>query len=633
MANTELSILVTLKEQVSKDLGRLNSMLVDAQDASRRFATGLGWASAAIGGLGGLAIKTASDLEQTTISFTTMLGSAEKANIFVRDLVDFAKRTPFELRGLQDASKQLLAYGFAQNEVIPNLKALGDIAAGVGMDKLPNLILAFGQVRAATKLTGGDLRQFSEAGVPLLAQLAENFHKTAGEIQEMVSKGKIGFADVQKALMDMSKEGGRFNNLMDNQSKSLGGMISNLKDAWNQFLTQEGAKFIEWAKKVVTYVIDLVQNKLPGWIDTMARLGTALAENKVAIMLIAGAIVGALVPAIWGVIKGLAAMGSELAPFILLGAAIGLLIGIITDLWHTNEGFKNAVISAWNFISTAISDAVQAIKKAIEPVLPTLIALFDSLMQSVRAVWAVFVDLWKILEPVLKPVLEILGKVTIGILVAALNSLAFIIKGVVEVLTFLIQQFTLVVNWIRQQIEGLGALSGVWQAFGALWEAIMNKIATVREMWSGIMDGIRAATETAFEAIKSKVESVINFIQGAIDKLKSASSTASTIGWNAVGILSGGMPMAGPIGGARAGGGPVTGGVPYLVGENGPELFVPSGSGTIMANSTLGSSAGVGGGINVTITGNTISNNLDIRKLADKVGEAIVGRLRQNGRY
>jgi phage-related minor tail protein len=73
--------------------------------------------------------------------------------------------------------------------------------------------------------------------------------------------------------------------------------------------------------------------------------------------------------------------------------------------------------------------------------------------------------------------------------------------------------------------------------------------------------------------------------------------------------------------------------VPYLVGENGPELFVPSGSGTIMANSTLGSSAGVGGGINVTITGNTISNNLDIRKLADKVGEAIVGRLRQNGRY
>uniref|UniRef100_UPI002B1DFA00 tape measure protein n=1 Tax=Pseudomonas atacamensis TaxID=2565368 RepID=UPI002B1DFA00 len=83
---------------------------------------------------------------------------------FTKELTKFAASTPFELKGLETASKQLLAYGFEQKQVLPNLKALGDIAAGVGMDKLPQLILAFGQVKAATRLTGNELRQFTEAG-------------------------------------------------------------------------------------------------------------------------------------------------------------------------------------------------------------------------------------------------------------------------------------------------------------------------------------------------------------------------------------------------------------------------------------------------------------------------------------
>lgn len=82
-----------------------------------------------------------------------MIGSAKEADSFVKDMISFAAKTPFEIKGLETASKQLLAYGFNQKEVLPNLKNLGDIAAGVGMDKLPQLILAFGQVKAATKLT------------------------------------------------------------------------------------------------------------------------------------------------------------------------------------------------------------------------------------------------------------------------------------------------------------------------------------------------------------------------------------------------------------------------------------------------------------------------------------------------
>lgn len=625
MPNTELSILVSLKEQVTKDLNRINAALSDAQDASRRFAVGLGVAAGAIGTIGGLALKAASDIEQTKISFTTMLGSAEKADAFVRDLIDFAKKTPFELQGLQDASKQLLAFGFTQNEVIPNLKALGDIASGVGMDKLPNLILAFGQVRAATKLTGGDLRQFTEAGVPLLAQLAANFHTTAAEIQEMVSKGKIGFADVQKALMDMSKEGGKFNNLMENQSKSLGGMVSNLKDAWAQFLTQEGMRLIEWAKQVVTLLVDIVQNRLPAWIDAIQRAGTALASNKEALIIIAGAIVGALIPAVLGVVQAFAAWVAVLGPFALIGAAIAALVALVIDLWQTNERFRTTVIAVWNAVSSAIRDAVDTVKKAIEPVLPALEAMFDSLVGAVKELWGAFTDLWKLLEPLLKPVLEILGRVTIALLIAALYALAAALRVIVEVVTVIIQIFTTVVSWIREQIGAVSNLSGVWQSFGALWDEIMKRISGVGAVWSGIMDTVRSATEQAFDAIKSKVDSVISFVESALNRIKSAYNSITSFASSAVSGLG--------FGGARATGGPVSGGTAYLVGENGPELFVPSTSGSIIANSVLGSPVGVGGGVNVTVTGNTISSDLDMRKLADSVGQEIVKRLRQNGRY
>jgi len=88
-------------------------------------------------------------------------------------MTNFAKKTPFTLQGLENETKKLLAYGISQKEVMADLKVLGDIAAGVGMDKLPNLTLAYGQVRAAGRLTGMELRQFTEAGVPLLEELSK----------------------------------------------------------------------------------------------------------------------------------------------------------------------------------------------------------------------------------------------------------------------------------------------------------------------------------------------------------------------------------------------------------------------------------------------------------------------------
>lgn len=203
--------------------------------------------SAAVGYL----LNKAGENEQTKIAFETMLGSAELAEQKLNELKEFALKTPFELVGLQDAAKRLMAYGFEADKLIPTISALGDISSGVGKDKLPLLILALGQVRAAGKLTGMELRQFTENGVPMLEQLSKTLGKPVKEIQAMVSKGKIGFGDVEKALFSLTQEGGRFFNLMEKQSHSLLGMFSNFQDWLGMLAVDIGNDLLPLAKELL----------------------------------------------------------------------------------------------------------------------------------------------------------------------------------------------------------------------------------------------------------------------------------------------------------------------------------------------------------------------------------------------
>jgi tape measure domain-containing protein len=214
-------------------------------------------AAAAIGFAGINVIKAGARFEQTQIAFETMLGSAEQAKKTLADLSQFASTTPFELEQLEESSKRLLAYGTAADDLLPTLKMLGDITAGVGMEKLPQLTLAFGQVQAATKLTGAELRQFSEAGVPLLGTLAEQLGKTEAEIIDMVSEGTIGFDQMKAALGSLTGEGGKFQDLMAKQATSLGGLWSNLKDQISLTARVLGTELLPYVKPVVENMIAL----------------------------------------------------------------------------------------------------------------------------------------------------------------------------------------------------------------------------------------------------------------------------------------------------------------------------------------------------------------------------------------
>lgn len=348
--------------------------------ASRRFALGMTAVGVAVGGLGYKMISAAADMEQTKIAFETMLGSGQAADKFIRDLTDFAKRTPFEMKGLEDASKKLLAFGIESKNVIPDLKSLGDIAAGVGSEKLPFLINAFGQVRAKGRLMGQELLQFTEAGVPLAEELAKSFGKTTAEIQDMISKGQVGFEDVRNALKNLTGESGRFNNLMDKQADSLKGMVSNLSDAWDIFLRGEGAALIDWSKKFVQAATNIVQNVLPEWIAKIKAMITFFQEHTTVLYIVAGAIMGALVPAVMSAAASFAALAISLAPFLLAGAIVGGIVAGIVWIVKNWDMLKKKAIAIWG----AIKDFIV---KAVTFLIDTQMAKWKLLAQAVKVIW------------------------------------------------------------------------------------------------------------------------------------------------------------------------------------------------------------------------------------------------------
>lgn len=257
--STEVSVLWKLFEQLWNRIWWRTGSLVSWLWQAKWMAWWLSWALttlatwAILAGVTTLwtkAIMLADGFEQASISFEVMLWSEEKAINLLKDLSQFAKQSPFELLGIRQSAKQLLAFGIDAENLIPTLKVLGDVASGTGTG-LDRIAYAFWQVRAAWRLTGNELRQFTEAWVPLIDELAKLFWVTAWEIKEMVSEWTVWFNDVQQAFVNMTSEWGKFFNMMERQTTTLSGKISNLKDKFNQLLEETWWSLTPFAKIVV----------------------------------------------------------------------------------------------------------------------------------------------------------------------------------------------------------------------------------------------------------------------------------------------------------------------------------------------------------------------------------------------
>lgn len=178
-------------------------------------------------------VQVRGQFQQLEIAFETMLGSKSKAHELMQQMEETAAKTPFDLDDVANGAKQLLAYGESADKVNDTLVRLGNIASGLSLP-LNDIVYLYGTTMVQGRLYAADVRQFTGRGIPLVKELAKMYGVTADEINNMVSAGKIGFPDVQKVLNKLTDEGGQFYNLMEKQSKSLTGMISNLGDTWDQ---------------------------------------------------------------------------------------------------------------------------------------------------------------------------------------------------------------------------------------------------------------------------------------------------------------------------------------------------------------------------------------------------------------
>lgn len=211
-----------------------------------------------------------SQFQQLEISFTTMLGSEQKAGALMNQLVQTAAKTPFDMSSITNGAKQLLAYGTAANEVNDILVHLGDISAGLNVP-LNDLVYLYGTTMSQGRMYTVDLRQFMGRGIPMAEELGKIMGKTTQEVQQAVTDGKVGADLVKKAIINMTEEGGKFGGLMEKQSTTLQGKWSNIGDSVDQMFNELGKK----SQGIFGTGLDLISSLVDNWETLVKTIGSA----------------------------------------------------------------------------------------------------------------------------------------------------------------------------------------------------------------------------------------------------------------------------------------------------------------------------------------------------------------------
>lgn len=232
-------------------------------------------------------VNVRGQFQQLEIAFSTMLKSKEKADKLMSELVDIAAKTPFDLQGVASSAKQMIAYGSSAENVGDELVMLGNVAAGVG-SQLSEIAYLYGTLRTQGRAYAVDIRQFAGRGIPIYEELSKVLGVTKDEVSGLVKEGKVGFKEVEQAFKNMTSESGIYYNLMQEQSKSLTGQLSNLGDAWDTMLNEIGKDTQGIASAGISGLKGLIENYetvgkiLIGLIATYGTYKTALIVVRIA---------------------------------------------------------------------------------------------------------------------------------------------------------------------------------------------------------------------------------------------------------------------------------------------------------------------------------------------------------------
>lgn len=215
-----------------------------ASQLAKMSAVGVGAGVAGVAGLAAWSVKLAAEAEQAQVSFEVMLGSLGEARAMLADINKFGAATPFSTAGLTEASKTLLNFGVAGDQVMPVLDALSNVAAG-NEQRMKQLALVYGQISSSGRLMGQDLMQLINAGFNPLTSISKRTGESMAELKKRMEAGALGLGEVQQAFVDATSKGGQFYQMNEKQSRTLIGRISTLRDEVSLMFTQLGTSITE----------------------------------------------------------------------------------------------------------------------------------------------------------------------------------------------------------------------------------------------------------------------------------------------------------------------------------------------------------------------------------------------------
>jgi len=347
------------------------------QKAMADISKSVGIATTAIAGMGaaviGFGLKSAASLEDSRIAFGVILRDVELAKSVLADLSDFAASTPFQLPALTDASKSLLAFGFSAEKLLPTLRSIGDLSAGLSIP-IGDLAEIYGKARVQGRLFAEDVNQLTGRGIPIIQEFAKQFGVAESEVKGLVESGEIGFPQLEKAFQDMTKEGGQFFNMMDAKSKGLNGMLSTLKDNLSKVtreiaepllgavksLTAQSTKVVQSIGKIATTYPQITSGIVAGSTAAAGFTASILAARAAAVALgisLRAALIGTGVGAI--LVAAGAAVGAIIVGVKKLVKWLQTTVPVQEALQRNAEKFRES----WDRIKTAAVSALDSITK------------------------------------------------------------------------------------------------------------------------------------------------------------------------------------------------------------------------------------------------------------------------------
>lgn len=463
-------------DKASKSAGEKSGSTFGANFAANLASQGVQRAVSGVASTIGLGFSTAMESEVAAMKFSQLFkGQTDKAASFISDLKAFAARTPFDFPGLQESAGKFLAVGIEASRVIPIMTNLGNITSlmGTGSEGIQRATLALQQMATRGKVTGEELMQLTEAGIPAMKLLSESMGVPTGELQKMVEKGLVP-ADKMFAALEQTSSGTMqtFNGGMEKMATTTEGKLSTLRDNFSQF----AGRLVDKLLPSMSGLIDFVSEKA---IPAIEGFATALSEN-----------LGPVFTDIGDKIRGLNEWFREHEGVAkALGVTLGVVFGLIAAAW-VQVGVQATIAAAQNvaaWLSVAVSGQAAGTATRL------------SIMQQV-AHWAIL-GVQAMLHAAKVAAAWLIAMGPIGLIIAAVVGLvAIIILNLDTIKSWISSAW----DWITEKTYAIW--NGIWSFFEERWEGIKTiftqAVEVIKGHLSAAWEWIKSAAATAWEVIK-----------------------------------------------------------------------------------------------------------------------------------